>query len=692
MKFACPKCNTRYSIADEKVPPGKVLKFPCKTCGNVVRLRRKEGDANNAQVLPGDLGAPAAVSMTGDPIETTRIASVSELNKLRDQSTEPTKIGMPSAPVARAAAAAASLSALTEDGGETTRIVSIDQINTLRAAAAADEATTVGGPSHVAPVVPTAPAAAPQKQTPAEPSEWFVLISGKQRGPMTAAQVDGMLASNEIDKRTFVWKSGMANWERIASVDRFSGSSSPVSVSPMAGNQTPAAKSAQPASAQTSSAAQTMSFEESDFGRRLGDELESVDVDVVEEEFAPVDEKTQMMPQPTEGMGSQQGVSAPADEGAGFYKAHTVVVQNPQLLAPVGGPIGDSNANPLDVADAFDPRPEDKVGRATETYVGRDPLEELNDPGKLGVFDDVSQNIMLPDENSGMTELQNNPDYLQAPPGESTRVFMATAGIYKKRRNNRIAAVIAFFVVLLIAGFIVMDQQGLIVLPGMGAVYDVAGVEDPNVDRALQRTETKLSEEDLDPKKRAQLESMRRRLLDRSAEKEDKKVGSGKKKPSDKVVTTETPSGDKEGVKEEPAKTGDQAGTEQHDMAEQLFGDTRKQETGLTLAKPENIQTPNLPEGLTAEAIYKVVADNNTSMKLCYAEASRKSEKLAGKMEVELTIAPTGDVSNADIKTAQFKNSTMGTCTVKRVKTWKFPRFNGDPVTVQFPYVLQQSF
>ena len=686
MKFACPKCNTRYSIADDKVPPGKVLKFPCKTCGNVVRLRRKEGDAANAQVLPGDLGAPATVSPTGDPVETTRIASVSELNKLRNQSTEPTRIGMPAAPEARAQAAKADAPVpLAEGGGETTRIVSVEQINILRAAAA-DDPTAVGGPGMNLAATPSptpTPAATPQKQTSSEPSEWFVLIAGKQRGPMTASQVDGMLASNEIDKRTFVWKSGMGNWERISAVERFAGTgtNSSITVNPTAGTPTPAAGN-------RAIQAETLSFEESDFGRRLGDELEASDAAVVEDEdtTAQFAEKTQLVAQPATGEGSQQGVSAKpeSEDGAGFYKAHTVVVQNPSGLQAAL-----SSASPSDIASAYDPRPtDDKQPRATDTFHGKDPLEELNDPSSLGAFDDVSQNIVLPDEHSGMGALQDDPNYLQAPPGESTRVYMATAGIYKKRRNNRIAAVIATVVVLLIAGFIVMDQQGLIVLPGMGAVYDVAGVEDPNVDRALQRTEGKLSEEDLDPKKRAQLESLRRRLLDRSAETAQAKGGK-KKADAPKVTgtTTADPTTDKEGVKENAA-----TGTEEHNMAEQLFGDTRKQETGLTLAKPENIQTPNLPEGITPEAIYKVVADNNTSMKLCYAEASRKSEKLAGKMEVQMTIAPTGDVSAADITTPQFKNSTMGTCTVKRVKTWKFPRFNGDPVTVQFPYVLQQSF
>src|SRR5438552_3357597 len=38
MKFVCDRCQTKYSIADEKVR-GKILKVRCKTCSNVITVR-----------------------------------------------------------------------------------------------------------------------------------------------------------------------------------------------------------------------------------------------------------------------------------------------------------------------------------------------------------------------------------------------------------------------------------------------------------------------------------------------------------------------------------------------------------------------------------------------------------------------------------------------------------------------------
>ncbi len=671
MKFACPKCNTRYSISDDKVPPGKVLKFPCKTCGNVVRLRRKDG-GDQAQILEG-AAAPLPATRSLEPVETTRIASVAEINKLRDQSTQPTKVGMQAANRPDVS--------YGDDGGEATRIVSVEQINLLRAAAAEGDVVQAE-PEDARPI---------QADSSGEAAEWFVLIAGKQRGPMTASNVDAMLSRNEIDRRTFLWKSGMGNWERLGSVGRFAAATAP------AGSQTPAGGSARIEPSVTEYAMERAAAQGSakDAARRPTDDITLTELEEISSGI--FEEPTSIMngePGASEPLLANEEITVAEDEPQGFYKAETMVVSDPAVAAlaasvmgtPPGG--GSRRAETvqlqegIEIIDEAPKRPTDDLGGVT-------PLGHQDATGDhgLGLFDDVSSQRPLPvDDDSGMEHLTDDPNYLDKPPGDSTRVYMATAGIYKKRRNNRIAAVITTVVLLLVCGFIVMDMRGLIVLPGMGAVYDVAGVEDPNVDRALERTENKLAAEDLDPKKRAQLESLRRKLLDRSNQGEN--APKHEKVEKHETKTTDEP---KEPGEAKPPE-GTTGAPDEHAMAEQLFNDKDKQEANVKLAAPDSIQTPNLPEGLTQDAIYKVVNDNNTSMKLCYAEAARKGEKLAGKMEVQLTIDPSGDVTGADINTAQFKTSTMGQCTVRRVKTWKFPKFTGQPVTVVFPYVLQSAF
>lgn len=49
MKFYCEQCNTKYSIAEEKVR-GKVLKVRCKSCGNIITVRDPEAPEGAAHV------------------------------------------------------------------------------------------------------------------------------------------------------------------------------------------------------------------------------------------------------------------------------------------------------------------------------------------------------------------------------------------------------------------------------------------------------------------------------------------------------------------------------------------------------------------------------------------------------------------------------------------------------------------
>jgi len=63
MKFVCDRCQTKYSIPDERVR-GKVLKVKCKTCANVITVREARSTAA-AGVPVMSAAAPAARPRTG---------------------------------------------------------------------------------------------------------------------------------------------------------------------------------------------------------------------------------------------------------------------------------------------------------------------------------------------------------------------------------------------------------------------------------------------------------------------------------------------------------------------------------------------------------------------------------------------------------------------------------------------------
>lgn len=69
MKFSCDRCQTRYSIGDDKVR-GKVLKIRCKTCGNIVVVREQlptvQGEASGYAVPQAAAGAgTGSLSLSG---------------------------------------------------------------------------------------------------------------------------------------------------------------------------------------------------------------------------------------------------------------------------------------------------------------------------------------------------------------------------------------------------------------------------------------------------------------------------------------------------------------------------------------------------------------------------------------------------------------------------------------------------
>src|SRR5215510_1243519 len=68
MKFVCDRCQTKYSIADERVR-GKVLKVKCKTCANLITVR--EARRPSSAAMPTLSAAGHARAGVHPPIDTS---------------------------------------------------------------------------------------------------------------------------------------------------------------------------------------------------------------------------------------------------------------------------------------------------------------------------------------------------------------------------------------------------------------------------------------------------------------------------------------------------------------------------------------------------------------------------------------------------------------------------------------------
>jgi hypothetical protein len=47
---------------------------------------------------------------------------------------------------------------------------------------------------------------------------FFAMLDGKQAGPFSEDELTRLIAQGQVDKTTYVWKAGMAKWERCENV------------------------------------------------------------------------------------------------------------------------------------------------------------------------------------------------------------------------------------------------------------------------------------------------------------------------------------------------------------------------------------------------------------------------------------------------------------------------------------------
>ncbi len=659
MKFTCPKCSTRYSVSEDKLPKAAALRFTCKKCGNVIRVKRKDDEPRATPAPTGDV---------------TRVASLAELRALRN----------------------ASESA-------------------------------------------TAPA----------DGEWLVLQGGKQSAPKTKAQLAAMLAQGEIDKRAYVWREGMTEWQRLGNVAALAELAQPRSSAP----PEPPAQAQEATRMMSVAQLQQLAREAKPepAAPKVAPFVDSITAVMSSADLEAERAKMRAMQQPpapaaqgqSPGLDSITAVMSSAD--LEHERAKMRAMQQPPALPPQGQSSGlDSITAVMSSADLEAERakmqaqlagmgaessPVEMLTRQADESASNDEPELLDDADlieDLDASDDVTHaaapavapasaadgsgdedalfgaliSEAVADGAAPLSPFEHEPSgpfssetgpfvapapvgeaYQTAPPGEATKVFMATAGIYRRRRNQKIAALVAAICLVILASMVGLDLAGVWTLPWMGVVYDVAGIRDPNVGRAVQRVEAKLRNKKLSD---AEREALRKELLGLKADAEKSDHALATVRP---LKEPKTPSEEQQGVVEPSQISGSE-----RSFTQDVFADERKTEVGIKLTDPSEIQTPNLPDGLTQEAIYKVIADNNRSMKLCLEEAFKKGEQPKGRMEVQLTIAATGEVTEVTLPSQQFRSSAIGSCTIRRAKGWRFPRFNGEPVTVVFPYVLSAGF
>jgi len=102
-------------------------------------------------------------------------------------------------------------------------------------------------------------------------------------------------------------------------------------------------------------------------------------------------------------------------------------------------------------------------------------------------------------------------------------------------------------------------------------------------------------------------------------------------------------------------------------------------------------EAPAVDGDLSPDAIQRAMRKYISGVKDCYERSLKRDPKLAGKVVVGFEISTAGAVSEVEFPTDNVGSTEMRGCIKTRARSWRFPRPEGGPVYVEFPFVFEPS-
>jgi predicted Zn finger-like uncharacterized protein len=265
MKFHCDRCNTRYSIADERVR-GKILKVRCKGCSAVITVRESASEAPDSASPGHDEGgnAPPRGSasqpvvrapsqprsglqprqQTGpQPRQQTGPQTVPQPRQQTGPQTVPQprqQTGPQTVPQPRQQTGPQTVPQLRQQTGPQTVPQPRQQTGPQAAAAPARRSASqpaVRAPSQLQSGAGAAPsrtsamhAAVGARQETVRPPPpgasqsqpvWHMSRNGEQAGPLSLAGAREWIVSNGGSTPLYCWREGFADWQVVTAVPEF---------------------------------------------------------------------------------------------------------------------------------------------------------------------------------------------------------------------------------------------------------------------------------------------------------------------------------------------------------------------------------------------------------------------------------------------------------------------------------------
>lgn len=120
----------------------------------------------------------------------------------------------------------------------------------------------------------------------------------------------------------------------------------------------------------------------------------------------------------------------------------------------------------------------------------------------------------------------------------------------------------------------------------------------------------------------------------------------------------------------------------------------RRGPTARAEARPEPSRRRAAPPPMTRpshEEVLKVVSANDRAFRSCIAEARKRDQglQLTGRsVNLRMTVQPSGSVHYPTLDDVEVTRTDLGACLKSAARMMVFPRFQGDPFTVEVPLQL----
>ncbi|MCB9526729.1 MAG: AgmX/PglI C-terminal domain-containing protein [Myxococcales bacterium] len=106
---------------------------------------------------------------------------------------------------------------------------------------------------------------------------------------------------------------------------------------------------------------------------------------------------------------------------------------------------------------------------------------------------------------------------------------------------------------------------------------------------------------------------------------------------------------------------------------------------------PPSQAVERLPEQLTRGQISGLIGRNKAGLQACYQRQLKRDSSMRGvKLQLKFTVQRDGRATDVELP-RRFDNTVLKTCLTSLVRRWRFPRFTGAPMPVEYPLVFQAS-